>query len=269
MTWLTKFFKFREKSDGDIVKPFLDHMEDLRWTIIKMIVIQIVMMMISFYFRKDLMNLLRLPLHKVDANLANQLVITTIAGSFMISLELAFFAGIAMAFPFHVYFIASFVLPALTRREKNIMLPGIFGAFLLFLGGVTIAYEWILPTTIGFFYKDSNDVGLNRMWTWDAYFSFSSWLCFGFGILCELPMIIILLGLLGIVNFRLLSRTRPFGYTIILILSAVIAPTPDPVTFVTLSLPIVGLYEICIWVVWLIDRRRAQKEAALNNDLAD
>jgi sec-independent protein translocase protein TatC len=269
MTWLTKFFKFREKSDGDIVKPFLDHMEDLRWTIIKMIVIQILMMVISFYFRKDLMNLLKAPLAKVDPNLPNELIITNIAGSFLISLELAFFAGIAMAFPFHVYFISSFVLPALTRREKNVLMPGIFGAFMLFLGGVIVSYRWILPTTVDFFYKDAKDMHFKTMWTWDAYFSFSSWLCFGFGLLCELPMIIILLGLLGIVNFRLLSRTRPFGYTIILILSAVIAPTPDPVTFVSLSLPIVALYEVCIWVVWLIDRRRAKKEAALNNDLAD
>jgi sec-independent protein translocase protein TatC len=269
MSWLKSFFNFREKSDGDIVKPFLDHMEDLRWTIIKMIVVQVTMMIISFYFRKDLMHLLRLPLYKVDPNLPDQLVITNIAGSFLISLELAFFSGIAMAFPFHVYFISSFVLPALTRREKNLLLPGIFGTFTLFLAGVTVSYLWILPSTIEFFFKDAADVKLKIMWTWDAYFSFASWLCFGFGLLCELPVIVVLLGLLGIVNFRLLSRTRPFGYTIILILAAVSAPTPDPVTFVTLSIPIVALYEICIWVVWLIDRRREKKAAALTNDLHD
>ena len=269
MSWLTSFFKFREKSDGDIVKPFLDHMEDLRWTIIKMIVVQVTTMIISFYFRKDLMDMLRMPLYRVDPTLPDQLIITTIAGSFIISLELAFFAGIAMAFPFHVYFVSSFVLPALTRRERKLLLPGIFGTFILFLTGVYVAYRLILPSTVGFFFKDAHDVHLKIMWTWDAYFSFSSWLCFGFGLLCELPVIVILLGLLGIVNFRLLSRTRPFGYTIILMLAAVIAPTPDPVTFVTLSIPIVALYEICIWVVWLIDRRRAQKEAALNSDLAD
>src|SRR3954471_2759845 len=98
MSWITKFFKFREKSDGEVVKPFLDHMEDLRWTIIKMIVVQIVMMVVSFYYRHDLMDMLRSPLYEVDHTLPDKLIITTIAGSFMISLELAFFAGIAMAF---------------------------------------------------------------------------------------------------------------------------------------------------------------------------
>src|SRR5271154_577684 len=98
MALLSTFFKYREKSDGDIVKPFLDHMEDLRWTIIKMLIVQIVMMVVSFYFRHNLMDLLRAPLDKVDPSLPDQLIVTTIAGSFMISLELAFFAGIAMAF---------------------------------------------------------------------------------------------------------------------------------------------------------------------------
>jgi sec-independent protein translocase protein TatC len=259
MSWLSKFFKFREKSDGDIVKPFLDHMEDLRWTIVKMIVVQIVMMVLSFYFRKDLMHFLRLPLHKVDPDLPNQLIITNIAGSFLISLELAFFAGIALAFPFHVYFIAEFVLPALTRKERKYLLPGIVAAFILFLAGVVVAYLWILPSTIGFFFHDAKQMEFKTMWTWDAYFSFAAWLCFGFGLLCELPVIVILLGLLGFVDFKFLSKTRPFAYVIILILAAVIAPTPDPLTFVALSIPIVILYEACIWVVWLIGRRRARR----------
>jgi len=259
MSWLNKFFKFREKSDSDVVKPFLDHMEDLRWTIIKMVVIQILMMVFSFYFRKDLIHFLRLPLAKVDPTLPDQLIITSIAGSFLISLELAFFAGIALAFPFHVYFVAEFVLPALTRKERKFLLPGIVAAFALFIAGVVVAYLWILPSTIRFFFHDAGEMHFKIMWTWNAYFSFAAWLCFGFGLLCELPVIVILLGLLGFVDFRFLSRTRPFGYTIILILAAVIAPTPDPLTFVTLSVPIVILFEICIWVVWLIDRRRKRQ----------
>lgn len=269
MSWLSKFFKFREKSDGDIVKPFLDHMEDLRWTIVKMIVIQVTMMIFSFYFRKDLMHFLRLPLYKVDPELPNQLIVTNIAGSFLISLELAFFAGIALAFPFHVYFIAEFVLPALTRKERKYLLPGIVAAFALFLAGVVVAYLWILPSTIAFFYHDAMQMQFKTMWTWDAYFSFAAWLCFGFGLLCELPVIVVLLGLLGFVDFKFLSKTRPFAYVIILILAAVIAPTPDPLTFVALSIPIVALYEICIWVVWLIGRRRDRRRELEDDDMRD
>jgi sec-independent protein translocase protein TatC len=206
------------------------------------------------------MDMLRAPLYKVDPTLPDQLIVTTIAGSFMISLELAFFSGIAMAFPFHVYFVAQFILPALTRKERKYLLPGIVGAFLLFLAGVIVAYLYILPSTIRFFYHDAAEAHLHIMWTWNAYFSFAAWLCFGFGLLCELPVIVILLGLLGFVDFKFLSKTRPFGYTIILILAAVIAPTPDPLTFIALSVPIVVLYEACIWVVWFIGKRRSKRE---------
>jgi sec-independent protein translocase protein TatC len=261
MSWIKKFFQFREKSDDEVVKPFLDHMEDLRWTLIKMIMVQVVMMFVSFWFRHRLMDLLRAPLYKVDPSLPSKLIVNTIAGSFMIGLELAFFAGIAMAFPFHVFFVAEFVLPALTRKERKFLLPGIIGAFLLFIAGVVAAYELILPSTIAFFYHDALQSDLTVMWTWNAYFSFAAWLCFGFGLLCELPVIIILLGLLGFVTFPFLNKTRPFGYTIILILAAIIAPTPDPMTFIALAVPIVILYEGCIWVVWFIDRRRAKAQA--------
>jgi len=256
MSWLHNFFKFRERSDGDIVKPFLDHMEDLRWTIIKMVIVQIVSMILAFYFRTDLVRLLKLPLAKADPNLPNMLVITGIADSFIISLELAFFAGIALAFPFHVYFIAEFVLPALTRREKKYLLPGIAAGFVLFLVGVLISYYYILPATIVFFWNDAAKMGFKPMWTYKAYFSFAAWLCFGFGLLCELPVVVVVLALLGFVDAKLLRKTRPYAITIILFLTIIIAPSPDPMTFITLAAPVVALYELCIWVVWFLDKRK-------------
>jgi len=256
MLWLKKFFKFRETSGGEVVKPFLDHMEDLRRTLIKMGLVQIIMMIVSFSFRHRLMDLLREPLRKVDPTLLDHLIITHIADSFLIGLDLTFFAGIAMAFPFHVYFAAQFILPALTRKERKYLLPGVTAAFVLFIAGVVVAYFLILPSAIGFFYHDAREAHMTLMWTWDAYFSFAAWLCFGFGLLCELPVLVILLGQLGFVSFAFLSRTRLFAYTIILILAAIIAPTPDPMTFVALALPIIAMYEGCICVVWFIDQRR-------------
>ena len=256
MSWITKFFKFREKSDGEVIKPFLDHMEDLRWTIIKMVVVQVSAMIFAFYFRTDLIRVLQLPLAKVDPTLPGKLITTGIADSFIISLELAFFAGIAMAFPFLVYFVAEFVLPALTRQERRYLLPGIVVAFLLFIGGGLVAYHYILPATVGFFWKDAQAMDLNPMWTWSAYFSFSAWLVLGFGVMCEVPVIVLVLAMLGFVSFSLLNRTRPYAYTGILVLAAVIAPTPDPMTFITLSIPILAMYESCIWVVYLLDRRK-------------
>ena len=259
MSWLKNFFKFREKADGDVIKPFLEHMEDLRWTIVKIVVVQVVAMILAFTFRTDLVQLLNAPLGRVAPDLGKKLITRGIADSFIISLELAFFAGIALAFPFHVYFIAEFVLPALTRKEKRYLLPGIAAGFVLFLAGVIVAYFFILPPTLAFFWKDAHAMEFNPLWDARTYFSFAAWLCFGFGLMCELPVVVLLLALLGFVDASLLRRTRPYAVTIILVLTIIIAPTPDPMTFITLATPVVLLYEMCIWVVWLLDRRKLNR----------
>ena len=260
MTWLTKFFKFREKSDGDVVKPFLEHMEDLRWVIIKIVVTLIVSMGISFYWVSDLQRIITQPLQAVDAEAADNLVAFGIAKAFMISIHLAFFAGIILSLPFLIYLMASFVLPALTRQEKKFLFPGIFGSFLLFLAGVLASYYYILPQTLVFFKNYADKMHIKTLWTWDDYLSFCTWLTIGFGLLCQLPVLVVVLSIIGVIDYHFLARTRSYAITAILILSAVIAPTPDPMTFLSLGAPVIVLYEACIWIVWLLDRRKKKRD---------
>lgn len=252
MLWLQRLFQFREAADRDTVQPFLDHLEELRWTIIRMGIVQAVTTALALAFRKELVHLLSVPLSALDP--VPQLMTIGIADSLTISLELAFFAGLGLALPYHVHAIAGFILPALTRRERGLLLPGIGVGFLLFLGGVGVAYGYILPTTLEFFWKDAREF-FHPQWTWSAYFSFASWLCFGFGAMCEIPMVVVLLSMLGFVSHGLLRRTRPYAYTGILVLAAIIAPSPDPVVLLTLAFPIVLLYEACIGVVGFLERR--------------
>lgn len=262
MSWLTKFFQFREKTDGDIVKPFLDHMEDLRWTLIKMGLTLVIAMIISFFFVNDLMEIVQQPMKDAAPELMGKIVTRTITEPFMISLMLSFFAGIIIALPFLSYFGISFILPALSRQEKKYLFPGILASFILFVCGALVSYYYILPHTLRFFYDYSKKMEVNILWEWKDYISFSAWLTIGFGLLCQVPIVMIGLALFGFINFQLLSKTRPYAVTIILVLAAVVAPTPDPVTFISLGAPIILLYEICIWIVWALDRKR--KNAALD-----
>src|SRR5687768_14010471 len=172
MSWLNKFFQFREKSDGDIVKPFLDHMEDLRWTLIKMGLTLVTAMIISFFFRHDLMAVVQQPMHDVAPELIDKIVTRTIAEPFIISIMLSFFAGITLALPLLGYFGLSFILPALTRQEKKFLFPGIFASFCLFLSGALISYNYILPETLKFFYEYSKEMKVNILWEWKDYISF-------------------------------------------------------------------------------------------------
>lgn len=269
---LQKLFKLRENrpSDprdqrdehGDIVKPFLDHMEDLRWVIIKVLAVLVVAMVAAFWNRMDLMRLLKFPLMIADptGKIAGSIRTDNIIDSFMITFKMAFYVGLIIALPFILYFIADFVLPALTKKEKRILLPGFGVGMLLFSAGAAASFYYITPHTIAFFWKDTADVGLEALWTWRSYISFFTWLTIGFGLMCEVPLIVLLLAGFGIVSHKFLSSTRSYAIVIILTLAAVVAPTPDPVTFLILGLPIIIMYEACIWIVWGLEGRRRKRE---------
>lgn len=262
MSWisklLSKLFSIREQSDGDIVKPFLDHLEDLRVMLMKMLLTLGCGTALAFTVRKQIMALLLKPLQSEHNDL--HLVEFDLTSPFMISLKLSFYAGIVISFPFLLWFLAGFVLPALTRKEKRLLVPGIFGGFVLFSLGVVAAYEFILPKTIRFFSEYANDVGIAMTLQATKYYSFVCNLAIACGLLCELPVVILALSALGIVSYQLLASTRAYAVTVILILVALIAPSPDPFTFIVMGAPVIGIYELCIWIVWFMERRRKEVE---------
>src|ERR1700730_1596104 len=155
---LRDIFKFRELPESETSKPFLEHLEDLRWTIVKMSITLVAAMIICFAFRSTLVRVLQMPLHDIDPQVG-ALRALGITDSIIISFNLAFYAGIVLSFPLLLYFLAEFVLPALTAVEKRLMLPAITASFGLFLIGVVSCYYWLLPKTILFFFNDAESLG--------------------------------------------------------------------------------------------------------------
>src|SRR4051812_43711036 len=251
---LRNFFKFREVPDSESAKPFLEHLEDLRWTVVKMAIALFVAMIVCFAFRESLVGIMQRPLHKVDPQIG-ALRALGITDSITISFSLAFYAGIVVSFPILLYFAAEFVLPALTVMEKSMLLPAIFVSFALFLGGVVSCYYLLLPNTILFFFQDTQSLGWQPAWTVQEYYSFVTKFTVGFGLAFELPVVVLVLVKLGIVSYALMARTRPFAILLIFVLAAVITPTPDMLSMVAMGLPMYFLYEICIWIAWFMQRR--------------
>lgn len=266
MNWLDKVlkrvFKLREDSDGEAVKPFLDHLEDLRWTLIKMIIALVAGMIVSFFFVDQLTDIMVAPLRAIDPEAAANLQVISPTDPFMVSLTMAFYGGIILSFPLLAYFLLGFILPALTRTERKYLFPGIAGTFLLFAVGVFVCYKLILPGTLKFFADYAIKMKATSHWTLKDYFSFVSHLTLAFGLLCELPVVMLILGMIGLVRYDFLRQTRAYAVIIILMITALIAPTPDPVSFISLSMPVLLLYEMCIWLVWLIERRRSRVKPA-------
>jgi sec-independent protein translocase protein TatC len=251
---LQDIFKFRDVPESETSKPFLEHLEDLRWTIVKMAITLLVAMVVCFSFRSTLVRILQAPLRDVGSQIGT-LKALGITDSIVISFHLAFYAGMVLSFPLLLYFIAEFILPALTAVERRFLLPAIGVSFALFLLGVALCYYWMLPKTILFFFRDTESLGWAPTWTVQQYYSFVTRFTNGFGLAFELPVVVLALVRFGLITYRFMSRTRPYAVVLIFILATVITPTPDILTLVALALPMCLLYESCIWIAWLMERR--------------
>ena len=260
MNWLRKLFQFREQTQGDVVKPFLDHLEDLRWTVVKMGVSLVIGMVLSAFFVKDISAIVRQPMEALVGK--DPLITLGVTDAFMISLQLVFYSGLVLSFPGLIYFLAEFVLPALTTKERRILVPAMLVGFVLFGAGAVVSFKLILPMTLKWFRDYAVSMGMDPRWQARDYFGFVTHLTIACGLLCELPVGVLGLAALRLVSYPFLAKTRPYAVTAILILVAVISPTPDPLTFIALAAPVVAIYEICIWLVWFMDRRRAREEAS-------
>src|SRR4051812_11820217 len=258
---LRDIFKFRDPPETETSKPFLEHLEDLRWSIVKMALALGIAMIVCFAFRSTLVHVLQAPLSGLGSQIGT-LKALGITDSIVISFHLAFYAGIVVSFPLLLYFMAEFVLPALTAMEKRFLVPAIGVSFGLFLTGVLTAYYWLLPKTILFFFRDTQSLGWAPAWTVQEYYSFVTRFTLAFGLAFELPVVVLALVRFGLITYEFMVRTRPYAVVLMFIFATVISPTPDILTMIAMALPMCLLYESCIWITWFV--RRKQARAALD-----
>ncbi len=185
--------------------------------------------------------------------------------AFMLSLSLSFFGGLIVSFPLLMYFALRFIIPGLLEHERHLLYKCVGAGFGLFLAGVSFAYFAVLPRVLSFFYNYSLDMGIANDWRIGYYLTFAAKLVFIFGIVFELPVIIMPLVKLGILTYERMRRTRAYALIGCLTAALFLAPAPDPGTMLIMAAPMYALYELCIFFAWLDARRaarRAEEEAA-------
>ena len=180
---------------------------------------------------------------------------------FMLSIKLAFFAGIVVSFPFLLYFILQFVLPGMHTAERHALWPAMAIGFGLFLGGVFFSYFIVLPKVLEFFHDYSAQMKIENEWRIGYYISFATQFTLIFGLSFELPVLVMTLVKLNILNCEMMRRTRAYAILAIFIIAAIITPTPDAFTLCLLAGPMVILYEICIWLSFFLEKKGARREA--------
>jgi sec-independent protein translocase protein TatC len=253
MSWTDRLFKFRELHDE--AKPFLAHIEDLRLMVIKMAVALVAAMILSFCFRAQMFHIIQAPLLAVDPAQFTNPQTLGVVDPLTISLEMSFYAGIVLSFPFLLYFFAQFVLPALTEKERRHIWPAAGMGLGLFLTGVAFAYFVVLPQALGFFYRDAQSLGWRPLWTVREYFSFATQFVIAFGLAFELPVVVLLLVKLGIVDVSMLRKIRPQALIAVMAFAAILTPTTDMFTMLLMGGPMYLLYELCIIIATVMKRR--------------
>lgn len=245
--------------------PFLDHLEELRWRIIRGLVALVIGMIICFIFSDQILEFLKIPSRTLDPPLPLQFL--KIQAIFLVKLEIGFFGGMLLALPYLLAQVYTFVSPALMPHEKRPLIPLIAFATLLFVGGLAFAYIIILPFALEFFVGLATE-DIRPDISIDEYIGFVLRLCFLFGLVFELPVVAFFLGQIGLVTSDLMRRYRRHSIIIIFVLAALFTP-PDPFTQVLLGVPLILLYELSIQLVRFTEKRRAKKAALAEKEFDD
>ncbi len=264
---LQKFLNFRDGRDTP--KPFLDHVEDLRSMVVRMAIALSIAMLLSFAVRSQLASFVQAPLLAVDPSRADNLQSLGVADSMTISLKLAFYAGLILSFPVLLYFLAEFVLPALTGRERRVVLLASAVGFGLFLSGAAFAFFGVLPQTLQFFFQDAQMMNWRPTWTVGEYYSFTTQFVLAFGLAFELPVVVLALVKVGLLGHGQMRSTRPYAIVVIFFLAAIITPTSDVFTLLLMGAPMVLLYEACIWIAWWMEKRESSALTISGGEGAD
>lgn len=214
-----------------------EHLSELRSCILKVLAYLAVGMGISFYFIRQIMDILTEP--------AGQLYYMRPAEAFMIYMKITLLGGLVLALPFMLYELYAFIKPALTLREKRFTLCSIPIVVVLFLGGMLFAYLLVFPRALEFFLGFAADK-VNPLLSMESYLDFMLMLVVPFGFVFNIPILILLLAYLQLLPVKVLKRYHKHVILAAFILAAFITPTPDIITQSLLALPMVILYEISL-----------------------
>lgn len=257
------------KDSPDRSMSFLDHLEDLRWTLLKAVLVFMTAFILVAVFLPDTASILNWPLNYAIRDNPDQLrlVTTTPLGIFSVFMMICFLGSVTISLPFILYFIGQFVAPALTKKESKVLLPVCAATVVLFLLGSAFSYFVLVPAMIKVSVYFNDMLGYELIWMADKYYSMVVWTVIGMGGAFQFPMVIQILIYLELVTVKKLRSIRAIMFLVVLVVSAVITPTPDPVTLFIVALPLYLLYELAIWVGAVITvPRAAEARAALDRD---
>ena len=226
--------------------PFWDHLEELRWRLIKSIVTIIIGAAITYNFSDVIMQWLIIPVESqsIDINLQ----VLKITSMFSVKLSVALFGGIMLGLPVILYQFWRFISPAFEDKYGLAVIITVLFSSVFFILGMCFAYFVIIPFSLAFFTSlTSESVDVANNFTLEGYLTYILWLVFGCGLLFQLPVLAVFFTKIGILTPAFLLEYRKFTIVVFLILGAMLTP-PDPVSQILIVVPLILLYEFSILI---------------------
>lgn len=254
---------------------FLDHLEELRWRIVKSAILIVVISSVLWIYQEWIMDTLFLSMKNPDfitfklmceyfnicvEEIPVELQSQTVSGQFSYALMMSIMGGVVFSFPFLFYQIWSFVKPGLKQNEKSLAKGIVVWVSLLFFLGISFGYFIIAPLCIQFFGSYQVSTSIQNIFTINSYMSTIISTVFYSGLLFLLPVVSYLFTKLGVLNADFLRKYRKHSIVGILILAAMITP-PDLISQVIVSIPIIVLYEIGILVAVRVEKNLKNQES--------
>jgi sec-independent protein translocase protein TatC len=237
---------------------FLGHLEELRSRLIRAVIAIFVAFLVCLIFAERVFGLLAAPITRLLPQ-GSSLIFTGLPDPFFIYLKVSFITGIFIALPYVLYQLWQFVSPGLYAKERKMAVPFISLATLLFYTGALFAYFIVFPAAFKFFLSYTSP-DLKAMISIREYVSLVMVLMLAFGAVFETPIVIVFLGLLGFFDSGQLKRGRRYFVVLAFVIGAVLTPTPDVINQTLMAVPMLLLYEVGIWILVYLEKRRQREE---------
>ena len=244
---------------------FISHFVELRTRLLHSLILIFIVFIISYIFAEEIYNFLVDPYANAvkDDPTSRRLIFTALHETFITYIKVAFFSAIFLGSPVLLIQIYKFIAPGLYKNEKKAILPYLISTPVLFLLGGFLVYYLVMPLAIKFFLSfetlgSNTTLPIQLEAKVNEYLSLIMRLIFAFGISFQLPILLNLLARIGIVNSEYLKSRRRYVIVIIFAFAAILTP-PDPITQVGLAIPLLLLYEVSIFTVKFIEKKKTSE----------